>query len=82
MQVLGLREMKGKSKESGKPYDAVLLFVTDSDPAVIGLLTADIWVPRDVWNRDVNEPIDDGFLGREVFPSYNKRGYLIAIKFM
>lgn len=51
MKVVGIQEMKGVSKKTGKPYDSVVLYVTGEAKDVVGCITDNIWVPRDVWDR-------------------------------
>ena len=80
MQLMGLQEMKGKSKATGKAYDAVLLFVQSEDDRIIGVKTDDVWVPRDMWDDMVGEEPSKALLGHEVTASFNKRGFLQDIK--
>lgn len=76
MQIMGLQEMKGTSKKTGKPYDSVVLYVSEQVDGVYGVRTSDIWVPRELWDEQVGECVGDGLLGLEVYPSYDRRGYL------
>ena len=59
MKVLGIQEMKGVSKKTGKPYDSVVLYVTGEAKDVVGCITDNIWVPRDVWDSQVGEQFRD-----------------------
>ena len=49
MKIVGIQEMKGVSKKTGKPYDSVVLYVTGEAKDVVGCITDNIWVPREVW---------------------------------
>ena len=75
MKVLGIQEMKGVSKKTGKPYDSVVLYVTGEAKDVVGCITDNIWVPRDVWDSQVGEPVSDAFIGMDVYPAYDRRGF-------
>lgn len=62
MKVVGIQEMKGVSKKTGKPYDSVVLYLTGEAKDVVGCITDNIWVPRDVWDSQVGEPVSDAFI--------------------
>jgi len=79
MKVVGIQEMKGVSKKTGKPYDSVVLYVTGSYQDVIGEISDSVWVPRDIWDSQVGEPVSDAFIGVEVYPAYDRRGYLQSL---
>lgn len=80
MRILGLQEMKGTSKATGKPYDAVIVYVSEEREGVVGVLTDSIWVPRNTWDSQVGDVPDKSLLGFNVFASFNRRGYLDSIK--
>lgn len=80
MKILGLQEMKGTSKATGKPYDSVVVYVSEERDGVVGVLTDSVWVPREVWDAQIGDVPDDALLGLEIFPSYNRRGYLQHIE--
>lgn len=75
MKVVGVQEMKGTSKKTGKSYDAVMLHCCGSREGVVGEHVEEVWVPRDVWDREVAAPYES-VVGMEVFPSYDRRGFL------
>lgn len=79
MKVVGIQEMKGVSKKTGKPYDSVVLYVTGEAKDVVGFITDNIWVPRDVWDSQVGEPVSDAFIGMDVYPAYDRRGFLQSL---
>lgn len=80
MKVVGIQQMKGESKKTGKAYDAVILYVTeDGVKDVVGCRTDNIWVPRDVWDSQVGEPVSDAFIGMDVYPAYDRRGFLQSL---
>lgn len=79
MKVVGIQEMKGVSKKTGKPYDSVVLYVTGEAKDVVGCITDNIWVPRDVWDSQVGEPVSDAFIGMDVYPAYDRRGFLQSL---
>ena len=75
MKVVGIQQMKGESKKTGKAYDAVILYVTeDGVKDVVGCRTDNIWVPRDIWDSQVGEPVSDAFIGMDLYPAYDRRG--------
>ena len=67
MKIVGIQQMKGVSKKTGKPYDSVVLYVTGEAKDVVGCITDNIWVPRDVWDSQVGEPVSDAFIGMDVY---------------
>ena len=79
MKVVGIQEMKGISKKTGKPYDSVVLYVTGPYKDVIGEITDSVWVPRDVWDSQVGEPVSDVFVGMDVYPAYDRRGFFQSL---
>lgn len=79
MKVVGIQEMKGVSKKTGKPYDSVVLYVTGEAKDVVGCITDNIWVPRDIWDAQVGEPVSDAFIGMDLYPAYDRRGFLQSL---
>ena len=79
MKIVGIQEMKGVSKKTGKPYDSVVLYVTGEAKDVVGCITDNIWVPRDVWDSQVGVPVSDAFIGMDVYPAYDRRGFLQSL---
>lgn len=77
---MGLQEMKGKSKATGKAYDAVLLFVESDDDRVIGMKTNEVWVPREMWDQKIGEAPSAAFVGLDVTLSFNQRARLQDIQ--
>lgn len=43
MRILGLQEMKGTSKATGKPYDSVIVYVSEERDGVVGVLTDSVF---------------------------------------
>lgn len=80
MKVVGIQQMKGVSKKTGKAYDAVILYVTeDGVKDVVGCRTDYIWVPRDIWDSHVGEPVSEAFIGMDVYSAYDRRGFLQSL---
>ncbi len=77
VEVCGVKYLEGKSKRTGKDYEAYILFYTeDGKPqGVTGFVTGDVFVSVDILDGRVPS------VGDRVTLFYDKRGFLTDIKF-
>ncbi len=80
MKILGIQEMKGTSRKTGKSYDAVILYVGEEREGVVGVATGDVWVPRELWDNLGLQASNDSLLGAECYPSYDRHGFLQRVE--
>lgn len=74
--MVGFAEKKGTSKKSGKPYDAVLVYVLSPRPNVVGYFAEEIWVPRELYDAAAGGVPFDKLLNKDCSASYDRRGFI------
>lgn len=78
VEICGVKYVNGTSKNSGKPYEAYLIYYTeDGRPrGVDGYLTGDAFVSTSLLMGVVPQ------VGDKVELFYDKRGFLNSVKFV
>lgn len=73
MKVIGVREMSGVSKKSGRPYSGVMVWYTEPQSGVTGLSSDSAFLSDEVLGGLVVA------VGDEVDIRYNRNGFVTGV---
>lgn len=80
-QVLGIREMRGVSRKTGKEYDGVILYLSHSENGVIGVSCEDVYIRRDLFDRATEGQELCDLIGFDCEVFYDRRGFVRGLQF-
>ena len=75
VEVVRSKLVEGTSKKSGKPYKAYVVYYTEDDDSVFGVITGDAFIDVSLLNGRVPMP------GDKMELNYNKNGFLSKVAF-
>lgn len=76
VEIVGSKFVEGVGKKSGKPYKAYVVYYTEEDESVMGLITGDAFIDTSLLNGRVPMP------GDKLELVYNKSGFLSRVNFV
>jgi hypothetical protein len=79
-KVLGLNPIKGTSKKTGKPFDAVMVSYADSfsptDDGAVGQQAVEMFVDRMLFDKAAKGRALNDLVGRECKVVYGRTGFI------